>query len=160
MGAFATGAKEPNWQAGVENSLSTFMACVSMSDMLLGVGLLHGSRIWSYEQMMLDCEIYAIIHKMMAGIPVDDEAIALETIHAVGPGGNYLAQKHTRRHMRELWLPRYFDRRPYNIWEEHKDDGRDWARQRARQLRAEHQPIPLEPGLEKELSRMIKDLEV
>ena len=128
--------------------------------MLLGVGLLHGSRIWSYEQMMLDCEIYAIIHKMMAGIPVDDESLALETIHAVGPGGNYLAQKHTRRHMRELWLPRYFDRRPYNIWEEHKDDGRDWARQKARQLRAEHQPIPLEAGLEKELSRMIKDLEV
>jgi len=36
MGSFATGAKEPNWQAGIENSLSTFMACVVMSDMLLG----------------------------------------------------------------------------------------------------------------------------
>jgi len=159
MGSFATGAKEPNWQAGVENSLSTFMACVSMSDMLLGVGLLHGSRIWSYEQMMLDCEIYSIIHKMMSGITVDEETIALETIRAVGPGGNYLTQKHTRRHMRELWLPRYFDRRPYNIWEEQKDDGRDWARQKARQLRSEHQPIPLEGGLEKELNRMIKALE-
>ncbi|HWQ84359.1 MAG TPA: trimethylamine methyltransferase family protein [Anaerolineales bacterium] len=159
MGSFATGAKEPNWQAGLENSLSTFMACVSMSDMLLGVGLLHGSRIWSYEQMLLDCEIYSIIHKMMAGIPVDDESIALETIHAVGPGGNFLSQKHTRRHMRELWLPRYLDRRPYNAWEEQKDDGRDWARQRARQLRAEHQPVPLESGLEKELQRMIRTLE-
>lgn len=159
MGSFATGAKEPNWQAGVENSLSTFMACVSMSDMLLGVGLLHGSRIWSYEQMMLDCEIYSIIHKMMSGITVDEETIALETIQAVGPGGNYLTQKHTRRHMRELWLPRYFDRRPYNIWEEQKDDGRNWARQKARQLRSEHQPIPLEGGLEKELNRMIKALE-
>ena len=39
MGSFATGAKEPNWQAGLENSLSTFMACVVMSDMLLGVRL-------------------------------------------------------------------------------------------------------------------------
>ncbi|MCP4515372.1 MAG: hypothetical protein GY824_09120, partial [Delftia sp.] len=47
MGSFATGAKEPDWQAGIENSLSTFMAAVVMSDMLLGVGLLHGSRIWS-----------------------------------------------------------------------------------------------------------------
>jgi trimethylamine:corrinoid methyltransferase-like protein len=45
MGSFATGAKEPNWHAGVENCLSTFMASLVMSDMLLGVGLLHGSRI-------------------------------------------------------------------------------------------------------------------
>ena len=67
MGSFATGAKEPNWQAGVDNSLSTLMASIVMSDMLLGVGFLHGSRIWSYAQMLLDIEIYNIIHQMMKG---------------------------------------------------------------------------------------------
>ena len=45
MGSFATGAKQPDWQAGIDNSLSTFMASIVMSDMLLGAGLLHGSRI-------------------------------------------------------------------------------------------------------------------
>ena len=84
MGSFATGAKQPDWQAGVENSLSTFMASVVMSDMLLGVGLLHGSRIWSYAQMLLDCEIFSIIHKMMQGIVVDEETLALDAIRAAG----------------------------------------------------------------------------
>src|SRR5512141_483976 len=83
MGSFATGAKEPNWQAGVENSLSTLMASASMSDMLLGVGFLHGSRIWSYAEMMLDCEIFSIVRRMMQGITVDDEALALATIARV-----------------------------------------------------------------------------
>ena len=57
MGAYATGAKRSDWQAGLENGLSAFMASVVGSDMLLGAGLLHGSRIWSYEQMILDTEI-------------------------------------------------------------------------------------------------------
>jgi trimethylamine--corrinoid protein Co-methyltransferase len=155
MGSFATGAKEPNWQAGVENSLSTLMASVVMSDMLLGVGLLHGSRVWSYEQMLMDCEIFSIVHKMMSGIPVDDETLALEAIRAVGPGGNFLAQKHTRKHMRELWLSTLMDRRPYDVWQEKQDGARDWARAEARRILDTHQPEPLDPKLSKELERII-----
>lgn len=159
MGSFATGAKEPNWQAGVENSLSTFMACVVMSDMLLGVGLLHGSRIWSYEQLLLDCEIFSIIHKMMQGIPVNDETLALDAIRAVGPGGNFLAQKHTLRHMREIFVPQFMDRRPYHEWEEKRDSGRDWALAKARHILATHQPEPLDPALSLELRQIIASLE-
>jgi trimethylamine--corrinoid protein Co-methyltransferase len=159
MGAFATGAKEPNWQAGLENSLSTFMACVVMSDMLLGIGFLHGSRIWSYAQMLLDCEIYAIIHKMLQGIVVDEDTLALDTIAAVGPGGNFLSQKHTRRHMRDVFLPQFMDRRPYNEWEAKKDDASDWALEKARTVLATHQPDPLDPQLSAELSRIIASLE-
>ena len=159
MGSFATGAKEPNWQAGIENSLSTFMASVVISDMLLGVGLLHGSRIWSFKQMLMDCEIFDIVCKMMDGIVVDKETLALDVIRAVGPGGNFLAQKHTKKHMRELWLPTLMDRRPYNVVEEKRDGPRDWAREKAQHILATHQPDPLDPKLVTELERIIATVE-
>jgi trimethylamine--corrinoid protein Co-methyltransferase len=159
MGSFATGAKEPNWQAGLENSLSTFMACVVMSDMLLGVGLLHGSRIWSYEQMLMDCEIFSIVCQMMQGIVVDDETLALDAIRAVGPGGNFLSQKHTLKHMREIFIPQFMDRRPYNVWEEKRDDGRDWALAKARRILENHQPEPLDLQLSAELQRIIASVD-
>ncbi len=159
MGSFATGAKQPDWQAGIENSLSTFMASIVMSDMLLGIGLLHGSRIWSYEQMMMDCEIFSIVQKTIQGFPVDDESLAMDTIRAVGPGGNFLSQKHTLKHMRELYVPQYMDRRPYNVWEEKKDSSRDWAHARALQILATHHPDVLDPHVSAEFNKIISSLE-
>lgn len=155
MGAFATGAKEPNWQAGLENGLSSFMASLTMSDMLLGVGFLHGSRVWSYAEMMMDAEIFSMVHKMMKGIPVDEETLALDAIAAVGPGGNFLSQKHTRRHMRDIFLPQFMDRRPYAEWEDNKDNASDWALAKARKVLSEHRPGPLDEKLASELDKVI-----
>ena len=155
MGSFATGAKEPNWQAGLENALSTIMASATGSDMLLGVGLLNGSMIWSFSQMLLDCEVFGLVAKMMEGIAVDEETLAVEAVRDVGPGGTFLTHPHTRRHLRELWRNSFLDRRPYSVWEEKKDGAADWALGRARKILAGHQPTPLEPRLEAELNRII-----
>jgi trimethylamine--corrinoid protein Co-methyltransferase len=159
MGSFATGAKEPDWQAGIENSLSTFMASVVMSDMLLGVGLLYGSRIFSYEQLLMDCEIFDIVHQMMAGIVVDDETLALDVIRSVGPGGNYLAQKHTKAHMREIWLPEFIDRCAYSEWERDKTASRDRARAKAKEILKNHKPEPLDPKISAEFEKIIASIE-
>jgi len=105
--------------------------------------------------MLMDCEIYEIVRRTLAGIEVTDETLALEAIKAVGPGGNFLTQKHTRAHMREIFLPEYLDRRPYNIWEEKRDGPRDWAREKARQLVETHQPDPLDPAIMREFERII-----
>jgi trimethylamine--corrinoid protein Co-methyltransferase len=158
MGSFATGAKEPNWQAGLENSLSTFMASLSMSDMLSGVGLLAGSTVWSFAQMIMDCEIFGIIASMMEGIPVNEETLALDAIKEVGPGGTFLTHGHTKRHLRELWMNSCLDRRPISVWEQKKDGAPDWALARARSILETHQPAPLEPALERELRLIIESV--
>lgn len=160
MGSFATGAKEPNWQAGVDNSMSTFMSSVVMSDMLLGVGLLHGSRIWSFAQMLMDCEIYDMVWHMMKGIEVTAETMALDVVDEVGPAGNYLAQKHTQKNMRNLWVPKYMDRRTYNEWESKQDGAADWATVEARRILENHQPEKLDDDLADELQSIIAAIEV
>jgi trimethylamine--corrinoid protein Co-methyltransferase len=159
MGAFATGAKAPDWQAGVENALSSFVASATGADMLLGLGLLHGSRIFSFEQLLLDAEIYSIVRSTLKGVPVDDESLALDIVRAAGPNGDFLTQPHTRRHMRELWQTRYMDRRPYSAWEEDRDFARRLAAERTRELLATHEPEPLDPALVAEHARIIAGVE-
>ena len=59
MGTMATGAKEPDWQAAIDDSLSTFASVMSCADMMNGAGLLNGSKILSYPHMVMETEIYA-----------------------------------------------------------------------------------------------------
>jgi len=104
---------------------------------------------------LMDCEIFDIVHQMMQGIVVDDETLALDAIRAVGPGGNFLAQKHTKKHMREIWVPQFMDRRSYQAWEQKRDGAREWARDKAKRILLTHQPEPLDPQLSAELERII-----
>ena len=156
MGAFATGDHTSGWQAGLENGLSSFMASVAGSDMLLGVGLLHGSRIWSFEQMILDAEIASIVEAMLRGIPFDDEALSLAAIAEVGPGGEYLTLPHTRTAMKGMWKASYLDRRTYGQWQDDPDKYHRDALEKARHLIRNHHPEPLDPALDRELVGLVE----
>ncbi len=144
MGTMATGAKEPDWQAAVDDSFSTFASVFSSADMMNGCGLLNGSKILSYPHMIMETEIYSIVQKLAGGIDVNQETLALDTIKKVGPGGTYLAERHTRQHMKEIWRPTVFDRTPYEVW---LRNGKTGALAKATEIAADilenYRPAPL-----------------
>jgi trimethylamine:corrinoid methyltransferase-like protein len=56
------------------------------------------------------------VKSFLAPVEITEEELALDVIDEVGPSGTYLAQKHTRRHARERWEPRVFDRASWGSW--------------------------------------------
>ncbi len=156
VGTFAPGAKSPDWQAGLENGLSGLASLLAGADMLSGAGLLYAARVFALEEMVLDAEIFGLVRHLAGGLTVDDEALAVDVIDAVGPGGNFLAEDHTVAHMRGLWQPRLFDRGTWEAWEDAgRPSPRDRARERARDLLATHVPLPLDEGLAAELDAIV-----
>ena len=94
---------------------------------------------------------------MAAGIEVTEETLAVDVIKKVGIGGHFLAEKHTRRHMRNIWQPKLFDRAPYDAWEAGGKKGAlQKATEKAKWIPANHAPTPLEPDLQKELRKIIR----
>jgi trimethylamine--corrinoid protein Co-methyltransferase len=156
MGAMATGAKLPDWQAAVDNTLSTLMPLLTGTAMLTGAGMLNGSKIFSYQQLIMDCEIHSVAARVSEGIQVDAESLATELISRIGPGGNYLADPHTRRHLRAIWRPRVIDRSPYEAWER---SGRRGAFQAAtdlaRTILEQHRPRPVDAAVRREWDRIL-----
>ena len=156
MGTMATGAKEPGWQAAVDDSLSTLASVLAGADMMNGCGLVDGSRTASYAHLVMESEIYGIAARVAAGIEVDSETLALETIGRVGPNGTYLAEKHTRRHLKEIWQPLVFDRSSYDVWSR---AGRRGALERAGEVAADllraHEPAALPPEVAGALAEIV-----
>lgn len=156
VGTFATGAKAANWHAGVENAISGTVSAFAGADMMCGAGLLAGAVIFSFEQLLLDCEIYEIIRRTAGGITVDAETLALETIARVGADDHFMVEPHTFKHMRELWQPMVINRSPYGKWQaEGCREAEQNAREKALWILDNHQPVPLEDKLKSEISRII-----
>ena len=78
----------------------------------------------------------------------------LDVIADVGPGGHFLAQKHTRRHLREIWIPRLTQPRPLQD-EAPLPDIRHTARGEFDRVLAEHEPVPLEEAVQTELQAIL-----
>lgn len=153
--AGATDAKFVDAQAGAE---ATFQCLTAAT---VGSGLVHDCGSWMDhgslacpEFMVLVNDIVDAVNHFMKGIPVDEENLALDLIHKVGPAGNYVQETHTMANFRNIRYSELFDRSIYDSWEKR---GSKKFEQRLQELTLEkmkHQPEPLPQEIIKELDRM------
>ncbi len=96
----------------------------------------------------------------MAPLATDDEALALDEIKAVGPGGNHLARSYTREHFRQIWQSDLFDTTRHDAWEA---DGSktllDRLKARVAELRSEPRAFELPDDVKMGLDRILADVE-
>jgi trimethylamine--corrinoid protein Co-methyltransferase len=157
VGAGATSAKLPGAQAAWENAASYLLPSLAGAGILFGVGLLDGSNLLTYEQILIDAEIAALIKRLLAPVDFSNEAFAADLIRTMGHGGVYLDQAHTVQNMRrELSLPLISDRDSYDGW---FDAGRldrvAVARARVRHILASHEPAPLPEAVRQAMSDVV-----
>jgi trimethylamine--corrinoid protein Co-methyltransferase len=160
VGAFATGSKSSDWQAGVEGGLSATAGWMTPPDLLAAAGARDGGRVFSPVAMLLDTELFDLVRQVPLGFDADDEALAYDVIEKVGPGAHFLGEPHTLRHMREAWVSRFMDTNTWEAWEEKgRPQPPEHARERALELLASHEPTPLPPATEERISEVIADRE-
>jgi trimethylamine--corrinoid protein Co-methyltransferase len=157
-----TEAKREDYQAGFERFATLLPAVLGGVDYITCAGTLDSSMLESDALLVLDDEVCGAGMRMARGIEVNEMTLAMEIIRKVGFSGNYITEKHTMQNYRtEHFLPQLMVREPYEAWE--KAGARsaiDNARDRARQMLADHKPVVLDAAIEKELEghrRMVAD---
>jgi len=136
-------AKTEDMQAGIESAMSNLLVGMSGANYIHdAAGLLDGDLSISYEKLVMDNEILGMCERVLQGIEVTDETLAVSLIENVGPGGNFLAEAHTVMNMMdEFYHPSLADRTLYDEW---VSSGRhtinDRARQKLEELMSTHNP--------------------
>ncbi len=139
-----TDSKLPDAQAGADSAMWILWTALSGANLVHDIGYVESGMTCSPEMIVLCDEIIGFVRRLTGGIDVSTETLALQTIHEVGPGGDYLTTDHTLAHYRECWYPKLFDRLSYQSWEKAGSPSIvDRARAAARDAVSGHRPDPL-----------------
>jgi trimethylamine--corrinoid protein Co-methyltransferase len=161
VNGFNTASKMSGAQASYEKTMSTLLPVLAGADGVYGAGSLEGGMAASFEELVIDDEICKAVLKAVQGIEVNDETLAVDVIDKVGPGGHFLAEKHTLNHFKEsLFFSELTDRNSYDGWK--KAGGKSMvkrAREKAEEILKEHWPTPLDKDVQKEISEIIERAE-
>jgi len=127
------------------------------ANQIYGAGMIESGVTFDCAQLVIDDEIAAMIEYVVRGFRVDDEALAVEDIAAVGPFGDFLSLDATMRHMREQSMPKYLDRRVREDWRERGgSDLYERARVAALEIIESHKPEPLDPDAAKQIRAIVE----
>jgi len=114
-----TDSKILDAQCGYESAITSLLCALAGSNFIHdSAGLMEFAMTVCYEKYVIDNEILGMVMRAVEGIKVNEETLAFDLIKEVGPGGNFVAAKHTRRFMRsEHYRPVLSDRDSREEWE-------------------------------------------
>jgi len=153
-----TTAKTPGAQAVFEKTQALMLGILSGARSFGSVGTLASADIGSLTQIVIDVEMVKSIERLLNGIDVTPDKLAVDVIKRVGSGGNYLAEDHTVKYLREeMWFPELLDRRNVGGWMENPKTMVENAKDKVREilLKAENKS-PLDEHQKREIAKLLR----
>jgi len=104
-------------QAGAEVMMDSIICVVTGINLNQNYGTLAGGSVGSMEMAIISDEIIGMISRIMKGVKINHETLALAVIKEIGPSGNFLTHEHTLKWFKhELYEPKLFNRLSPEQW--------------------------------------------
>ncbi len=140
------------------NALRVTMSFMSHTDLSPWLGSRDLALSASLEQVILDAEACEHARAYLRGFDLNDDTLALDVIHKVGPGGHFLGEKHTLEHFRkEIWSREPSD--TFILDPMTQDSFLERARMKVKEILSTHRAPPIDVGVYKEMKQILRDAE-
>ncbi|MBW2578209.1 MAG: trimethylamine methyltransferase family protein [Deltaproteobacteria bacterium] len=132
------------------------LSFVSVPDLCTGGGMLETSTVLSLEQLVLDGERVRDVRISIAPQDTSPDALAVDVVRKVGPGGHFLSQRHTVSHMKDFPISKYAGSSDAADEKAGNDEGapRQRARGEVQRILETHHVEPLPEELEAALLKI------
>ena len=112
-------------------------------------GSIDGTLTFSIHSLLLCHELMGTARRIWKGVTVDDDTLAIDVTREVGPGGNFLGEKHTAVQCRKEISPiKYFVSKSFDNWDRGgRKDLKDIIGEDLQRILKTHKPEPLPPEL-------------
>ena len=148
-------------QTGFESALGIALGAMTRINIISGPGALAYINMQSLEKLVIDNELCGAGYRLIDGLDVDETERIPDLINSVGPGGDFLGQRHTAKNFRiEHYIPSdLIDRLPTDSWiGGGSKDVNDRARKKVKSLLKKHTPKPLSKETENDLDQAFKEI--
>jgi len=150
-------SKITDQQASIEAALTLVMNIMAGSHLVHDLGYLESGLTGSFVQLVICDELIDWMRTACGEIQINEETLALDVIHEVGPDGDFLSAEHTLNHFRSRWYPKLIERNNYSGWiDDGKRDMGQRAAERVDNILAEHVPDPLPGKIQIALEKIIQ----
>jgi trimethylamine--corrinoid protein Co-methyltransferase len=151
-GSVGSGAPDIGWSSGVDGGMGATTIPLYAGEICGYLGLLDGSMVLYPEQTILQNEMCMDTYDMYYKFEFDPADLALDIITKVGPRGHFLAQKHTRKHIRDFRLSKIVGKKDDDGEER---DPREVALEEFKRIAETHHPQPLPEDVLAELEKIL-----
>jgi trimethylamine--corrinoid protein Co-methyltransferase len=156
LAGIGTEASTSGWESALGCTADLLLCALCGAETGSGLGLRETCTLLCPEALVLDTDIYHQARVDVAGLDTSRDAFALDVIKAVGPRGHFLAQKHTREHMRR-WQWSELTSQPQEGGGYR--DPIEVAREKTDWILEHHHPEPLEEAQRRELDQILRAAE-
>jgi trimethylamine---corrinoid protein Co-methyltransferase len=144
-------------QWALESGISTLLGALSRATLLHDVGYLESGLQSALEGMVLGDELAGYARAFLEEVPVGDDDFAFDEVAAVGPGGDHLGRRMTRRRHRRFWQPQLIDQSAHERWvAEGRTTLLERVRARLAQLQEQEPAFTLAEHPRRELARLAR----
>lgn len=151
-GSVSSDAGAVGWQSAMEEGMGSMMIPLAGGEVCGYLGMVGSSMILYPEQIILEHEICQMAIELFDVYEVKEEDLALDVIKKVGPGGHYLREKHTAKHLRDFRLSPILRQRDA---EGKERDPREVAMEEFKRINETHHPEPLPDEVLKEMDKIL-----
>ena len=156
----ASDSKSVDQQAAAEAALTILTNTLGGGNIIHDLGYLESGLSFSFAQLAICDELVGWVKAFVRGEEINEESLALDSIHKVGPDGDFLDSEHTLQHYKERYYPDLLDRSNHDAW---ADSGSKTMAQRASEkvsdLLTEHQTEPLPADVARRLREIVRRAE-